>query len=71
VEEDGDDKTDMRFAHGEVPGPGAKRVLQLGPPPPQSDDDGEDPNASLASGKHASIDGFSSKANVVIARCSR
>jgi hypothetical protein len=45
----------------------------VGPPPPRSDDDGEDPDASTASDKHAFVDGFSSKAkaNAIAARCSR
>jgi hypothetical protein len=35
------------------------------------DDDGEDPDASAASGKRASVAGLSPKANAVVARCSR
>jgi hypothetical protein len=35
------------------------------------DDDGEDPDALAASGKRASVAGLSSKANAVVARCSR
>jgi hypothetical protein len=71
VEEDGDDEPDARSAHGEVPGAWCERVFQVGPPLLRSDNDGEDPDASSASGKRAFVDGFSSKGNAVIARCSR
>jgi hypothetical protein len=38
---------------------------------PRRGGDGEDPDASPASGKRASVAGLSSKANAVVARCSR